>query len=363
MQESQHSSLINTVRAVLPMPVKVAMRPAVKAIAPGLLTQPAEPKEVRRSGRGIDNESMSFCDRPTANRWTVHNPATGLEHKFFFLAGCGKSGTHWIQKILNLHPQVKIKGEYHFEQLLTAMDRFTGHKWCIGSKPRGKLVANVAFENMVRRVIYATTRECPNALWLGDRSPRPLREIIPGAPIYWILRDGRDVLVSWLFHWLRIDAKGAPFIQDVLDRCRPEFATNPDRFRDPDYGLLGNDAWVRQTARQWAEYVASDIEALPRLLARGTPVHKVVYEDLHQSPHDGAEAIYRFLNLDPTKAEPLSVETETLPGFKQEDLKSAKRKGQIGDWRNYFNDRITRIFKEEAGQVLVQTGYERDLNW
>lgn len=363
MPDSQNSSLIGTVKAALPTPVKVALRPAVKAIAPGLLTEPEARRNGHRPGMGFDNESLSFCDRPTTDRWTVHNPETGLDHKFFFLAGCWKSGTHWIQNILNLHPQVKIKGEYHFEHLLKAMDRFTGPKWCMGSKPRGKVVANAAFENMVRRVMYATTRECPNALWLGDRSPRPLREVIPGAPMYWLLRDGRDVLVSWSFHWLRVDAHGAPFIQDALARYRPEFATNPDRFRDPDYGLLGNDAWVRRTARQWAGYIAHDFDAFPRLTAQGTPVHKIVYEDLHQNPHEGARAIYGFLNLDPAQAEPLSVETKTLPGFKQEDLKSAKRKGQTGDWRNYFNDRITRIFKEEAGQALIQAGYEKDLNW
>lgn len=363
MPDNQNSSLIGTVKAALPTPVKVALRPAVKAIAPGLLAEPATPRGGVRPGMGIDNESLSFCDRPTTDRWTVHNPETGLEHRFFFLAGCWKSGTHWIQNILNLHPQVKIKGEYHFEHLLRAMERFTRPKWCMGSKPRGKAVANDAFENLVRRVMYATTRECPNALWLGDRSPRPLEEVIPGAPMYWLLRDGRDVLVSWSFHWLRVDAQGAPFIQGALSKFRPEFASNPDRFRDPDYGLLGNDDWVRRTARQWAGYITHDFEAFPRLRAQGTPVHKIVYEDLHQNPHEGAAAIYRFLGLNPADAEPLSTETKTLPGFKKEDLKSAKRKGQTGDWRNYFNDRITRIFKEEAGQALIQAGYEKDLNW
>ena len=58
-----------------------------------------------------------------------------------------------------------------------------------------------------------------------------------------------------------------------------------------------------------------------------------------------------------------SHETKTLPGFKQVDLKSATRKGQTGDWQNHFDDRLRRIFKEEAGQALVQAGYETGLNW
>jgi hypothetical protein len=176
MSDQPANPLLRTVKSVLPKPVKVALRPAVQAVAPSLLTPPARPN-------GFDWENLSFCDKPVGNKWTVVNPQTGIEHKFFFLAGCWKSGTHWIQNILNLHPEVKIKGEYHFEHLLKAMDKFTGPKWCMGSKPRGKIVANAAMESMVRRVMFATTRECPTATWLGDRSPRPLREVLPGAPM------------------------------------------------------------------------------------------------------------------------------------------------------------------------------------
>ena len=356
MGDGPTRTMVDRIKAALPAPVKVALRPAVRAVAPSRAAS-SEESDLYSSDR------LAFCDQPSPNRWTVHDPATGCEYRFFFLCGCWKSGTHWIQNILNLHPKVKMKGEYHFEHLLDGLERFTTPKWYKGSIPHAKAVANDAMENLVRRVMYVTTRRFPQVVWLGDRSPRPLREVIRGAPMYWLLRDGRDILVSWSFHWLRSEGAGAPYIRETLKKLRPEFASDPDRFRNPDYGLLGNDHWVRITARQWAGYIAHDFDAYPRLLADGTAVHKVVYEELHQRPWEGAEAIYRFLGLDPAEARPLSVETKTLPGFKKEDLNSATRKGQTGDWRNYFNDRITRIFKEEAGEALIRAGYEKDLNW
>lgn len=39
------------------------------------------------------------------------------------------------------------------------------------------------------------------------------------------------------------------------------------------------------------------------------------------------------------------------------------RKGVAGDWRNYLNDQHKQLFKEYAGDLLVQSGYEKDDNW
>jgi hypothetical protein len=39
------------------------------------------------------------------------------------------------------------------------------------------------------------------------------------------------------------------------------------------------------------------------------------------------------------------------------------RKGAIGDWKNFFSDAHKAAFKKFAGQMLIDLGYERDLNW
>ena len=47
----------------------------------------------------------------------------------------------------------------------------------------------------------------------------------------------------------------------------------------------------------------------------------------------------------------------------QEDLTAHERKGIAGDWRNHFTDRVKFLFKLQYGQLLIDAGYERDLNW
>ncbi len=39
------------------------------------------------------------------------------------------------------------------------------------------------------------------------------------------------------------------------------------------------------------------------------------------------------------------------------------RKGIKGDWSNYFTNKHKEIFKKNAGNQLIQLGYENDLNW
>lgn len=47
----------------------------------------------------------------------------------------------------------------------------------------------------------------------------------------------------------------------------------------------------------------------------------------------------------------------------QEDITAHERKGIVGDWRNYFTERVKQAFKIRYGGLLVATGYERDLQW
>jgi hypothetical protein len=38
-------------------------------------------------------------------------------------------------------------------------------------------------------------------------------------------------------------------------------------------------------------------------------------------------------------------------------------KGKIGSWKDYFTPDQRKLFKEHAGQLLIDLGYEKDLNW
>ncbi len=334
---------------VIPTPLRDALKPIARKIYPSaLLPEPPD---------------LDACDHPVGNHYTVHS--NGREIRFFFLCGCWKSGTHWVANVLNLHPLVRIKGEHHFEHVDTCLNHLTTPSWFMGHHHELREVIQSSLETVVRRALLFSSRDRPDATVVGDHTPRLLRPVIRGAPHIHLLRDGRDVLISWAYHWLRVRNTQTflPQFRHLAEKWVPLFAEDPDRFRDPSIGLLGDDEWVRHTARAWADFWAHDSKAIPAMREGGTPVLELRYEDLHANFERRRAEMYQFLALDPRQADPPSEETKTLPGFKTERLQSHYRKGQVGDWRAYFDDRLKDLFKREAGQALVNAGYETDFNW
>ncbi len=305
----------------------------------------------------------AVADEPAGNAWTIREG--GRELGFFFITGCPKSGTHWVQNILNLHPAVNVKGEFHFEQAACGFAEMTREYWFLAARPRLKPVVEASLQDFVRRMLYTETRDKPAATWLGDRTPRTMGELLPGAPTVNIIRDGRDVLVSWCFHHLREQRLDnlEPRFRAMASVIGPMFRANPAGFNRPAAGLLGDEAWFRTHAREWARIVSHDLEAAPRLRASGTRVLQLRYEDMHADLATARRQLFELLGLDERDAEAGSHATRTLVGFDHESPTLFYRKGAIGEWRTFFTDEQKRWFKEEAGDVLIRAGYAKDANW
>src|ERR1700752_104725 len=47
----------------------------------------------------------------------------------------------------------------------------------------------------------------------------------------------------------------------------------------------------------------------------------------------------------------------------EQDVNAHLRKGIAGDWRNYFTDRVKTEFKKQYGKLLIDAGYEKNLDW
>lgn len=354
-RERQLTRLLRSARNATPEGLRSVLRPVVRRVVPEDVRAGVNEPPVPQGG-------LLACDRWVENHYTINDG--GTLRRFFFLCGCFKSGTNWVQNLLNLHPHCRVRGEFHFEFLRNAVDQLTNVYWFLGSAPRLREVTLDASEAMVRRMIYAATRDKPAATWLGDRTPNPLRTVIRGAPQIIITRDVRDVLVSWSFHHMRVDTEmgiAVPF-RERWAEARPRFVEDPDGF-DPLEGLLGHEGWVRHHARHWAEICRASRTALPKLREEGTPVLELKYEQMHADLDGEVARLYRFLDLDPSLAEAPSEETKTRPGFKREDRKSFYRRGAVGEWKDVLPDQIRGIIKEEAGEELIAAGYEKSNHW
>jgi ABC-type polysaccharide/polyol phosphate transport system ATPase subunit len=173
-------------------------------------------------------------------------------------------------------------------------------------------------------------------------------------PDHWrrfvIVRDLRDTLVSAYFS-IRYSH---PVIDARIARWRAALAS-----MDVEDGLIYLiDEWLPLCARIQASWVESG----ERL------IH---YEDLLEHDVEILESVLIDECQLPVSRECLrqaivANRFEHMTGGRprgQEDLRAHERKGIVGDWRNYFTDRVKRVFKDRYGRLLIMTGYEKDQDW
>lgn len=280
-----------------------------------------------------------------------------MEPEPFFLCGFGKSGTNWVGRLLNLHPEIRCDGEFHFQHFANAYEEFVKYPWQVGSRKPVKEVAREGVERLIRECLATLAAGRPRVRLVGDRSPRPLRELVRGAKTIYVCRDGRDVVVSYTFHHLRVgEAHHFPeHLRAGFVRHQREFREDPSRMGPEHPGLLGDEAWVRETARFWAWRVLADLE---RGAMVDTPtLLNVMYEGLHADVAGVCRRMYGFLGVDPALAAAPEAGNATAPGFGREDPRSFNRKGEVGDWRRFAGGPFGAWVQEEAGEALRRLGY------
>jgi hypothetical protein len=292
----------------------------------------------------------------------------GTRRTFFFVSGHPRSGTNWISNLCNLHPDICCHGEFHFEVMYEALERFTNKPWYLGSLPHIKPVAEHALEQFVHRTLNAMAdKRKPGARIVGDHTPKPFKlQLADGAYIV-ALRDGRDVVVSWTFHLLRTG------MTDIVhDEARETFARemsagmdDPEKLKTAAQNLLRDQEWVTRLSAGWSLQIQNDLPAVQAISASGGAARVMIakYEAMLSDVEGERARLYEFLGAAPDKALPISRETRTAPGFGREDPTHFFRKGESGDWKNYFDERTAGWFKACAGQQLIDAGYEKDERW
>eukprot|EP01132_Coremiostelium_polycephalum_P009339 gene9339-11453_t len=290
-----------------------------------------------------------------------------------FIRGHEKSGTSWLKKVLKLHPKVSMaNNEFHFHFLEEAIDKFTKKPWQASKEPY-LTYTKKWYKSFVRDILLSSIHPtmAPLYEWVGEKTPSPLAPIISGSRYVLIVRDGRDVVVSLFWHYVRLGGFENWCGPTTKYLVEPEhvsnYKSNSSYFYDHPEKLLEKEICFRAIAKSWAKRVKSDQDVITQLEKEPVAqVHVIQYEELHRNPEDTRMKMYNFLDLDYGEAEPLSIDDKTLPGgFKEDGSESNKffRKGEIGDWKNYFTPDNKKWFKEEAGHILIDLGYEINNDW
>lgn len=256
--------------------------------------------------------------------------------QLFFIVGTIKSGTTWLQIILDNHPEISCRGEGHFctfllSNLQHALNDYNkkveNKNKTIFRELKGYPLLNKEhlFFIVASAILLLLNEQTGDSLpkVVGEKTPDHIRampflhELFPSAKFLHIIRDGRDVTVSGWFHNLRV---------------------TPDR----TYKTFGSlDRFVETIAKGWSNEIG-----LARSFAAAHPdlYFELQYEELHRQPSAVIRKILKFLGVEATHA--LIEECcragsfEHLTGGRNkgdEDRNSHFRKGVTGDWRNHFD--------------------------
>lgn len=296
---------------------------------------------------------------------SANDPSQLGAPRFLFVRGHPRSGTNWVSNLLELHPDVACAGEFHFETIYNAVIRTSSIPWQLtGREPiRSELLAGYQ-ELMLRCISRACRDRKPTATWYCDRTPSDLLYWMSNAKYIWVLRDGRDVAVSWTFHQLRkgpdVISKSVPaHASSFLLKLSHEFKTNPTMFDSQPNLLLGDEDWVRHVGTTWDRRYRSDIGAYRHISKSQVPggALLVKYEDLHADTHYQQQRMYEFLGVVISGAQPPTESTFTTAGYKDTSPDRYRRKGKVGDWQSYFTQESARWFNDVAGESLYDAGY------
>jgi len=171
---------------------------------------------------------------------------------------------------------------------------------------------------------------------------------------YFIFRDPRDVVLSHVFYITDLEARHVH---------HEYYASLPDFNARLTVSILGRpDAHVEfpDIAGRFSPYLD---------WLNHTEVLTIHFEDLI---NDRASTLTRimdhFLACSPL---PLSSPKGTTRHLILESLESAInptksptfRSGKTGEWKKYFTGEHKKIFKDVAGDVLVELGYEENRDW
>ena len=298
----------------------------------------------------------------------------------FFIFGHARSGTTLLMRLARIHPEVHSNYQAHFftrQPLLKSLvNTPEAEEWLTRKSNRwnqggdlSPLVLRAAADLIMER---DAAREGKRIV--GDKSPsstihgqvvRDMHAVYPDARLVYIVRDGRDVLISERFRNFVEESK---FLTAEDKRIIADLKADPVPFSDGRRSIF-TETFIRRVALGWVKNVKETEDEGRRLF--GDHYFGMRYEDLLTVSFDEMRKLWNFLGVqsvdaglgEKIKAEMASNPDEEWQAKRNEGIASFLPKGQAGNWSRLFTEKDKSVFKEVAGEMLIRWKYEKDLNW
>lgn len=290
--------------------------------------------------------------------WGERQPeiADLAKRQLFFVGGAPRSGTTWVQHMLDGHPDVSCRGEAHFLQFLaTPLGTMMQRRRAELDAKNQKLFKESGgyplpeaddFEFLVgTAILLALSRQCGGVPYLaiGEKTPENafyfpnLKRIFPTAKFIGIARDPRDTLTS---AWHMVHKAGPHHDEDTA------------KF-----------AFIRRSVGAVGEFAQAMLDLRARYPDDATIV---TYEELLRSPAPILADLFRFLGV--TSAPDVVARCIRQASFAAmsggrpagvERSGSFFRKGAAGDWRTTLTPEMNEHILNELAWMYPHFGWQR----
>jgi hypothetical protein len=275
--------------------------------------------------------------------------------QLFFVGGAPRSGTTWVQHILDGHPDISCRGEGHFLHFLAApmgammqrrREELEAKNTRLFKDTGGyPLPAADDFEFLVgSAILLALQQQCAgrSCLAIGEKTPENvfyfpnLKRLFPGAKFIGVARDPRDVLTS-AWHLVH-----KPAVQEEEEAAKTVF--------------------VRRAVASVGEFLRAMLDIRQRY---PNDVTIVTYEDLQRSPTPIVAGAFRFLGV--TDAPDIVARCigqssfTAMSGGRPPGVERSGaffRKGIAGDWVSMLTPEMNDFVLQELGWMFPHFGWK-----
>ncbi len=298
----------------------------------------------------------------------------------FFIFGHARSGTTLLLRLVRLHPEVHGNYQAHFftrQPLLKSLvNTPEAEEWLTRKSNRWNQGGDLSPLVLRSAADFIMERDAAHEgkMIVGDKSPsstihgqavRDMHAVYPDGRLVYIVRDGRDVLVSERFRNFVEESK---FLTSEDKRIIEDLRKDQSQFTNGSRSIF-TETFIRRVAGGWVKNLQETEDEGLRLF--GESYFGMRYEDLLSTPFNEMSKLWNFLgvkkvdaSLDKTlRDEMASNPDEEWQAKRNEGIASFLPKGQAGNWQRLFTEKDKSVFKEAAGEMLVKWKYEKDLNW
>jgi len=280
--------------------------------------------------------------------------ATLDNEQLFFCFGPPKSGTTFLQRTLNLHPEISCPSEHQFnlivngleelvqsyQDALQVIDRRTGGQ---GGAPMQKPTFTSIFRFYVEAMIKEAAKNEEPIIGANDNAIRNnlelYDEIFNHPRMIYIFRNPTDMAISAWHHNLRLS-------REENDPAHEQYMAQ--------YGDF--DGWIRQ----YAKWFARDVDTYRTFSKIHRNIILVRYEDLVTRKRKTLRAIFDFLGADKSEDVLKSIEYKSSLSYmrKKSSNPAFFRSASIDMGAGELSDQLRCDVAEIAGDALKFLDYE-----